>query len=440
MAEVANFQTIHNCYDSHTHFLATGETQAGLSLHFMKNEKDILQIKPQSHHYKGSWLVGFGWNHLNWSDPQWPHRRTLDQIFPDTPVFLSRIDGHSSWINTCALNEFKKMGLFLQPDPFVIHDAHGETGILKDAAHIAALIRLPALNTAQMKTYAAASMKYFNQNGITHLRDLSMTSALWSVLCDMQKASEMTVCIDSFITAESVSDLDRAYSEFEQCQKNPNPYLRIKGLKIFIDGSLGSQTAYLSQKYLNSESTGQLLWSPEDIATAVQFCWQRKIEIAIHTIGDEAVHQAALAARKISASGLEGRIHLEHVQLLRSETLSILKGLHVTVHMQPCHWISDQPWIEQVLPSILMKNLFSWEKLRKNKIKIHFGSDSPIEPVSLFRNYQAIHHKNKFFEKLNDNWIHYHQHPDSNWTQSKTILDVEHRIIREVIFDQKRII
>ena len=243
-------------------------------------------------------------------------------------------------------------------------------------------------------------------------------------------------------SVESVADLERGYSEYLQCKNNPCDQLRIKGLKIFIDGSLGSKTAYLSANYTDTNNKGLLLWTQTDIEKAIHFSWKNKIEIAIHTIGDEAVHTAAVAAREVAAQGLLGKFHLEHVQIIRPETFKILKPLHVYCHMQPCHWLSDQSWLKQSIGE-LSDYAFSWEALRKNKIKFDFGTDSPIEPANIALNIQALEQssqkkQNLSIPKLQDDWWKYHQHKDLNWGNGLT--QISNGKVSQVILDGVKLI
>ncbi len=415
----------------------------GLSLNFMRSENSISEIKIKSDYLRSDWLVGFGWDQNQWPGQQWPHLKTLDQFFPDRPVFFSRVDGHTSWMNSKAVQEFEKKGFDFSKDISggkIHRDQNGFSGVLSDQAHIKAMILLPAFSNSQIENFCFTAMSIFNQAGFTHIRDLSMNSQLWKTMCEIQKSGQQTVCIDGFVTAESVTDLERAHAEYMDCEKNKNPYLRIHGLKIFVDGSLGSKTAFLSENYMNENHRGLVSWSNSEIKQAIQFCWQKKMAIAVHVIGDEAVHQVALAAREISALGFEGKIHLEHVQLLRPETLTLLKPLHVTIHMQPCHWLSDKAWFDQVLTAKSQSYLFQWQKIEKNKIPLHFGSDSPIEKTSLLNNRKAIQQSAKFnIPKLESAFEPRHRHPDQTWTHSKTIFNESDEVI-EVIFDSKKII
>lgn len=430
---------IHNCYDSHTHFLATGQVHLGLKLGELKDPHDVANLEIRAEHYRQNWLVGFGWNQHNWSNPEFPTRKILDLYFPETPVFFSRTDGHASWLNTCAMNELKKLGMRFDQDPeggVILRDpATAEpTGILVDQAHIEALLRLPSYTDAQNSQFLLESQKIFNRGGFTHVRDLSMDASTWKLLSQLESQKKLTVCLDGFVTVESVQDFVRVHEQIQLMKSQSCQYLRIHGIKVFVDGSLGSQTAYLSENYLHSESNGSLIWSQQQLKDIFQLAWRHGYEVALHTIGDQSLHEIILAAREVSASGLLGRIHLEHVQLLRPDTLQLMKPLHIVCHMQPCHWLSDEKWLGQVLPQTLMKYLFSWELLRKNKIPFYFGSDSPIEPSQLLLTRKAMQLKTKkTIPALQESWMLHHQHPDQAWTKSWTEFDDE--AIHQVYFD-----
>ncbi len=386
-------QTIKNCYDSHIHFLAIGQVATGLQLQTLGSEADIQKIVIKPEYYRDQWIVGFGWDQNKWGDKKFPHKKTLDQVFPDTPVFLSRVDGHASWINSKAIEVLTAQGYDFSKNPVggaIESDAQGPTGVLFDQAHINALLMLPEFTETQNRNHIEVSQQLLNRGGFTHARDLSMNLNLWQLLSKMSEEDKLTICLDSFVTVENLGDLPRVLNEIAIMKKNPNQFLRIHGVKLFVDGSLGSKTAFLSENYLQANTHGMMSWTNTEIKEALKTIWQNKLEAAVHTIGDQAVHEVVSAARQVSADGVLGRLHLEHVQIIRPETIQMMKPLHITCHMQPCHWLSDHNWLDQVLPENLMKNLFSWEALRKNKINFDFGSDAPIEPTSLLRNYEAL--------------------------------------------------
>ncbi len=413
------------------HFLATGQVASELKLQSLQSADDLKNIKIEKEFFRDNWLVGFGWNEKKWNSSKPPTLSQLDEVFPDYPVILSRVDGHASVINTKALQQLieKKIAF--------ADDYKNFNGLLLEEAHIKALSLLPAYSDNQIELFLKKSTQLFHQGGFTHVRDLSMTYNQWKLQKKLILQKEINIYCEGFITIESVNDLERGYQDYLQCKNDPCDQLRIKGLKIFIDGSLGSKTAYLSAKYKNTNTSGLLLWTQADIEKAIQFCWTLKIEIAIHTIGDEAVHTAALAAREVAAQGLLGKFHLEHVQIIRPETFKILKPLHVYCHMQPCHWLSDQSWLKDAIGE-LSEYAFSWEALRKNKINFDFGTDSPIEPTNIVLNIQALEQSSLKKQslpipKLQDDWWKYHNHKDHNWGNG--ITQITNGKVSQVILD-----
>ena len=436
-------EKIINCYDSHTHFWATGQVASGLKLNQLKNVEDVKTLEINEKHYRANWLTGFGWNQNNWPAAGFPHKKILDEIFKQIPVFFSRVDGHASWINSPAIIELKKLGYDFGKDPKggrIERDTTGEpSGTLFDQAHINALQRLPDFSQEQNQFFLETSQSIFNKAGFTHVRDMSMNLNLWQLLKKMEDRKNLSVCIDAFVTVESLNDLDRVLKEIELIKQNKSEQLRLHGTKIFIDGSLGSKTAYISQNYLGRENNGLLIWSHEEIKELIRRSWQLGLQVAIHTIGDQAVHTAVLAARELAAEGLLGRLHLEHVQLLRPETILMMKPLHITCYMQPCHWLSDSPWLKKTLSADLIKYLFQWELLRKNKIPFYFGSDSPIEVPSLFANKKALIESQKWgVPGISGDWKQYHSHPDSRWMNCFT--EIEDDKIKQVYFNNRAIL
>lgn len=431
-------EKIINCYDSHTHFWATGQVAEGLKLNHLKNENEIRTLEIKKNHYRADWIVGFGWNQNNWPDKKFPDKKILDEVFAHTPVFFSRVDGHASWINSQAILALKKLGYNFNADPdggLIERDSFGNpTGLLFDQAHINALMLLPDFSAIQNQSFFKTAQTIFNQAGFTHIRDLSMNLNFWKILKKMEEDKILTVCIDAFVTVESLSDLNRVLAEIENIKKMSAGQIRLHGVKIFIDGSLGSKTAFLSQNYLLSGSHGILIWPFENIKELIKRSWLAGLQISIHTIGDQAAHTAVCAAREISAEGIVGRLHLEHVQILNHETILMMKPLHIVCHMQPCHWLSDHTWLKQTINDELVHNLFQWEMLRKNKIPTFFGSDSPIEEPSIFNNKKAlIESANWGVPRLMADWKGYHSHPDSNWMKSFT--EIENDKIVQVYFN-----
>lgn len=405
-------------YDSHTHFLATGEFSSGLNLGSLQRAEDLGTLPLQnSSYYRGDWLVGFGWDESQWPTP--PHKNVLDRLFPDRPVFLARMDGHRSWVNSTALN---------------ILGLTSETGILIEKDHLRAWDHIPTFSSQQQRGHVLAACRVFNKAGFTHVRDMSCSESLWQLLVEMSERQELTLAIEENYTTHDLNDFDKMLRLAVQSKKYETPYVRMKGIKLFYDGSLGSETAYLSKPYngLKEGSRGMALWELSHVEEVIKKTWAAGLEFSVHTIGDEAAHEIVQLARKISAQGSVGRLNMEHVQLLRPETIQMMKPLHVRCHMQPCHWLSDRVWLEKKLGD-LYRYVFPWEALRAAQIPLSFGCDSPIEPPSFWRNKIALDEsaKAKIRQFTGDLNIA-HSHPDAQFVDSYSV--IEDGEVKEVVF------
>ena len=432
-------------YDSHAHFLGTGQIRMGLNLANLTSPQDLQTIQIENSYMRGDWLLGFGWDENNWIEKKLPSKEILDQYFPNTPVFFSRADGHSSWLNSKALELLNILNKTPQqyPDPmggFIHRDAQGlPTGILSESAHMMVFEHLPGYSDSQVREFLLKSCEIFNQAGFTHVRDMTCSVNQWQQLTKLQDQQLLTIALDANFTIENKSDLERGLKDCLYARENETSLLRAKGLKFFYDGSLGSETALLSKPYHGKPNgnRGIVTWNLKDLEEAMQICWKNNLEFSVHTIGDEAAHHIVEAARKVSASGAVGKINLEHAEVIRPETIQMMKPLHIWCHMQPCHWLSDRRWLKDKLAE-LYKYAFPWEALRLAQIPISFGSDSPIEAPSLSDNLKAL--KDSVAEgirELKADPLEFHSHPDKTFADSQTIF--ENGQVKEIIFNGRNL-
>lgn len=412
--------TIANLYDSHVHWMYTGQLATMWNLKTIVNPKDLLLENPSPAHFQGDWLVGFGWDENLWSKEFKVHRSFLDQTYPNYPVFLSRTDGHTSWVNTQAL---KILGHWdkSQYHQDVEVDQNGiPTGVLRESAHIQALFSLPAISDETKKQHLIKGADIFNLAGFTHIRDMTSNAAQWKLHQEIQ--NELLLHVEHFFSCENRTDFERALKEALSVKPTENQRMKIRGIKVFVDGSLGSETALLSTCYHGSQKSGQLNWSEDDIRYVLKESWKNKLEVALHTLGDEAAHKVALIARQIYAEGIMGRLHLEHAELLRPETIQVLKSVHVRCHLQPCHWFSDSKWLQEKLGE-LAKYAFPWQALTRAQIPISFGSDAPIEPSNFFTNLRALKESSKKgIPGLKESPVGFHQYPYSDALKGETLI------------------
>lgn len=346
----------------------------------------------------------------------------LDRFFPDHPVAFSRADGHTVWLNSEAL---RRLGYFAKTElekgtpegGVILRNASGyPTGVFQEHAKLLVDFSIPDYSKEQKIFFLKSALQYFQQNGITHLRDMTGNIDQWNLLIELETLAQQPLYIEQNFVCENIEDLERAISELRIAKSSSTAHLKNGGIKIFFDGSLGSEGAYLSQNYKNTNNHGLLLWSREDLKSALRITWRAGFDFCVHSIGDEAAHIATKMAHEVfTGENIRGRLHIEHAQILRSETIALLKDLDVVCHMQPCHFLSDRRWLKEKLGHLYTR-AFPWADLENNGIKIQFGSDSPIEPASISNTYRALSESaREGIPSLKGDWLRLHSHPDPDW-------------------------
>lgn len=251
---------IPNLYDSHVHWAATGDSLSRLSLKNLKDEGDVRSLQTKPHHFKGSWLTGFGWDQNLWSTtPKFPVRQTLDRHFGKHPVAFTRTDGHAIWLNTIAL---QTIGLLDENEHatdkaragvdggHIERDAQGTpSGVLIDMAMEIAMKAIPSFSQDQVKSQLKAGAHHFNTNGFTHIRDLTCDLEQWESAMELYRDNEITLAVEQFVHVMDLENLEKKIHLVKELQPISHPLLRMKGIKIYYDGALGSEGALISEPY-----------------------------------------------------------------------------------------------------------------------------------------------------------------------------------------------
>ena len=193
--------TIINCYDSHLHWLVTGQWSQQLSLHDMKAPEDILTKKIEPHHKQGEWVLGFGWDQNQWPNQNFPTRELLDKWCPDQPVALSRIDGHALWVNTKAL---QVVGLPTEQadhlqDPqggkYLKNEKGQLTGVMIDTAKFIVDNKIPPMTDREIRRDLLKATQILNRAGFTHIRDLSCNPQQWNEAIRLDESGLLTLAV-----------------------------------------------------------------------------------------------------------------------------------------------------------------------------------------------------------------------------------------------------
>jgi hypothetical protein len=409
-----------------------------LQLRDLADPADLSSLEVKPDFFRGEWLVGFGWDQHRFPNQRYPHRTQLDRFFPRFPVAFSRADGHAMWLNTKAL---EICGLLrpvrewnLPPGGEAHSDENGmPTGILIDRAMELVWEKIPPDTYKQKISFLKAAQRVFNREGFTHLRDMSGDEEQWQALCELEAQGELSLYVDQNFSFEKPDDFQKALDLSVQASKEKHKHLRSRGVKFYLDGALGSEGAALSQPYGGTQSDGFFLWTAEQIREWMQKAWEKKVEVSIHTIGDRACHTVAVEAKRLWDRGFRGFLNFEHAEVMRSETMDLLRGQPVRLHIQPCHWLSDSRWLEKKLGGLIV-SAFPWKAAFDRDLAMSWGSDSPIEAPRLADNQKALETSVSQIPPYPQLWWKPHEHPDPQWGHDCRTVYEEGRV-REVVFD-----
>jgi len=341
---------------------------------------------------KSQWVLGGNWDHEKFPGATMPTREWIDVVTPDNPAWLDRYDGHMGLANTAAL---KLAGVDRNtPDPpggTILRDAEGNpTGALKDAA--AGLVErvIPPPSEEQLTRAIRAGLEEARRVGLTSVQDISHAPEM-RVYQKLLAAGELTArfyCITPIQGYEAPlhAGITAGFG---------NDWIRTGALKGFADGSLGSTTALFFEPYNDAPGTRGLfnaMMLPEGhMLQMAQPADAAGLQIAIHAIGDRAIHEILTMYEEIArrngpprslgpARGRRWRI--EHVQHLLASDYDAFARLGVIASMQPYHAIDDGRWAEKRIGHERAKSSYAWRSLLDHGAKLAFGTDWPVAPLN----------------------------------------------------------
>lgn len=386
--------------DSHGHIQSLGAKHARASLDGAKSTAEVLErLKEFASRSKSKWLIGRGWDQNLWPGQKFPSKKDLDAAFPDTPVFLTRVDGHASWANSKALALAGVNKNTTTPSGGKIEkDATGEpTGVFIDNASDLVRSKIPKPSTEEIKTNYKLAMDELASLGITTVHDAGISTENFEQLQLLKAAGELKVRVYGMFSGTG--------PDFkEHCEKGPvsDPMLSLRSVKLFIDGALGSRGAALIEDYSDQPGhKGLLLKTPSEINKAVLTACKCGFQVGVHAIGDRGnriVLDAIENATKVTKSK-DLRPRIEHAQVLALSDIKRFKRSGIIASMQPVHATSDMPWAEQRLGPQRVLGAYAWRSLLKEGVTIASGSDFPIERANVFEGIFAAVNRKDWYPK-----------------------------------------
>lgn len=319
------------------------------------------------------WVRGIGWDAHRWGTL--PTRADLDAVAPGVPVFLESHDFHAAWLNGEAL---RRCGITRDtPDPEggeIVRDAAGEpTGVLKETAVRLAAPHLPVPTEAEVRGALLDAQAELHRLGLTGVHSVETDGiAHWT---DLLTRGLLRLRV---LQTVPVTRLDEAITVGLRSGLGGD-WLRLGGVKMFLDGALGSRTAWMRAPYEGDEGNRGMETLPlEEFRDAVSRAAAAGIASTVHAIGDAAVERAldVLGA----APRVEAMPHrIEHVQLCPPDLWARAGASGLVGSMQPVHLMTDIPSATRHWGMERCRGAYAFDALRRAGMTLAFGSDVPVE-------------------------------------------------------------
>jgi predicted amidohydrolase YtcJ len=357
--------------DGHTHFamwaLSRRRVQLAGSATLEEAVRRVAGVSPVQ-----GWVVGQGWDANGWDHI--PDRAALDAV-QRGPVYLDSLDVHAAWVNSAAL---AAAGIGRDtPDPFggrIVRDAAGEpTGVLLERAVELVAPHLPEPPPDLLDAALREAQAEAHRLGITGIHDVEGDGALAA----FERLAEADALRLRVLFHPPVTSLDALVQRGVRSGAG-SAWLRIGGVKLFLDGSLGSRTAWMLAPYQGSRDRGMPITSEDEAARAMRAAAGAGIASTVHAIGDAAVRRALDLMAPLPRVAIPHRI--EHFQCVDEADLDRAGAAGLVVSMQPAHLLTDIPLVERHWGS-RGRGAYAFESLRRRHTPMVFGSDTPVASI-----------------------------------------------------------
>ncbi len=365
--------------DCHTHFVDGGFALASVQLRDARSKEEFIQriadfAKTQP---KGTWVLNGDWDHENWGG-ELPSRDWIDAVTPDNPVWINRLDGHMCLANSAALKAAGISEHVKNVEGGTIgRDKKGRlTGIFKDNAMDMIYANVPAPSVEQEDHALQAAMKYVAERGVTSVHNMS---GYLPVFERARIAGALTTRIYAGMSLANWKTLN----EKVKAQGNGDKWLRIGGLKEFVDGSLGSHTAAFLEPYSDSpKDAGFFVTAEEELYRRIKSADSAGLHVMTHAIGDRAIRTLLNIYEKVAKENGERdrRFRIEHAQHIHPDDIQRFAQLGVIPSMQPYHAIDDGRWAEKIIGYERCKTTYAFRSLLDTNARLVFGSDWFVAP------------------------------------------------------------
>ncbi|HVF16229.1 MAG TPA: amidohydrolase [Steroidobacteraceae bacterium] len=392
--------------DSHLHFVDAGRQISSVQLRDARTRDEFgARIKAFADTLPPNvWITGGSWDNSLWGG-ELPTRQWIDEVTGDRPVWLSRVDGHMALANTAAL---KLAGVTRNtaaiPGGEIVVDNKGEpTGALKDNA-MSLIDKVVPPPSAEIQDRAlAAAMKYVNEQGVTSVQNMGT----WEDLAVFERASKNAKLTTRIYAVVPLADWARLRDEMKGGAHQNTEWLRVGGLKGFVDGSLGSHTAAMFEPFADTPNNrGLFVTEPGPLYDWVSGADKAGLQVMVHAIGDRANSTLLDTYERVANENgpRDRRFRIEHAQHLAPKDIPRFAQLDVIASMQPYHAIDDGRWAELYIGNRIATT-YAFRDLLDSNARLAFGSDWFVAPATPLEGIYGAVTRRTLDDKNPEGWV-----------------------------------
>lgn len=373
--------------DAHAHFYRYGLSLQSADLVGTESFKEVVQqVTAQREKYPDAdWITGRGWDQNDWAVQEFPAKDTLDLLFPDTPVILTRVDGHAALANQKALDlagvtaNTKMVGGLVE-----VKDGK-MTGILVDNAVDKVTSKIPDPTEEEKRRALQQAQENVFAVGLTSLDDAGLEKSTVALIDDMHKKGELQIRVYAM--------LDPSPENQEHYFKN-GPYktdrLNVRSFKVYSDGALGSRGANLIEPYHDRQGHyGFLLASEQEFRDIAKKINEHGFQMNTHAIGDSANRLLLDIYGEVLGGKNDKRWRIEHSQIINPADMGKFGRYNIIPSVQPTHATSDMYWAGDRLGSERIKHAYPFKELMEQNGYLPLGTDFPVEDINPFYTFHS---------------------------------------------------
>jgi len=373
--------------DDHSHFVAYSKSLFTVNLFDSKSFDEVVQrVKDfAAAHPNSPWIIGRGWDQNKFPGKNFPSNEKLNELFPDKPVFLERVDGHAAIVNQKA---FEIAGVKAGANILggeIETDNNQLTGILVDNAVGLVSSKIPSPTATQLKEFLTEAQKNCFAVGLTTVSDCGLDNSTVLFIDSLQKTGDLKMKLYAMLSDEK-DNYDFAF----QHGKIKTDRLHVCAFKVYADGALGSRGACLLQSYSDKPGwSGFLLSSQQHFDSVAKIIYDHDWQMCTHAIGDSGNRTMLKIYAKYLKGKNDRRWRIEHAQVINENDFTLFGDNNIIPSVQPTHATSDMYWAAERLGSERIKGAYAYKQLLDENGWIPLGTDFPVEDISPLKTFYA---------------------------------------------------